>query len=138
MGRAHASQGWQGIPDPMEAMVEQWLIARGIAFTRDHPSRLDFYLPALDLYIEVKRFATPRIADQLGRVPREDVLVIQGIGGFEKLRRLFGDGGEICNQRPVPHLTKLARAFHEEWHPDKLKSWGAEIVAAVLSEPTPG
>lgn len=107
--RSHL-RGWGGRPDPMEAIVEAWLISRGVSFTRHHPSRLDFHLPTLGLFIECKRFHSPRIAEQLSRVPREDVLVIQGIGAFEKLRRLFGDGGDVCHQvpRPKPHVAEAA------------------------------
>jgi hypothetical protein len=70
---------WQGQPDPMEQVIERGLEAAGIPYRRtdDNPRRLDFYLPTLDIYIEVKRFHTPRIADQMSRVP--DIIVIQGM-----------------------------------------------------------
>lgn len=92
----------------MEALVEQWLIKRGIPHTRNHPSRLDFYLPGLDLFIECKRFYTARIEGQLHRVPREDVIVIQGIGCLQKLELLFGTGGAACRQVPkLPNWIDL-------------------------------
>jgi hypothetical protein len=83
-------QGYGGKPDPLEDQVRQILETFGVRFTRDHPSRLDFYLSDHDLLIEVKRFYTHRIADQLARVPRSDVIVIQGIGALPKLLRALG------------------------------------------------
>lgn len=70
---------WQGIPDPMEAVIERGLETAGIEYRRAdaNPRHLDFYLPGLDLYIEVKRFHTPRVAEQMARVP--DIIVIQGM-----------------------------------------------------------
>ena len=66
--------------DPMERLIEAALIEAGIAFCgEDHPAnlaRLDFYLPALDLYIEVKRLHSPRIGEQTKRAT--NVIVAQG------------------------------------------------------------
>lgn len=95
-------QGWEGAPDPMEAIVERWLVARGISFTRDHPSCLDFYLPGLQLFIECKRFYTPRVNTQLERVRGNNVIVVQGIDAWEKLTLLLGNGGAACANRPRP------------------------------------
>jgi hypothetical protein len=64
--------------DPMEAMIETALIAAGIDYQHSHanPVGLDFYLPTLDLHIEVKQFHTNRIAEQMSRAP--NVIVAQG------------------------------------------------------------
>ncbi len=63
--------------DPLEKQVEDALNAAGVRFRRDdHESGLDFYLPNVDLYVEVKRFHTARIADQMSRRP--NVIVLQG------------------------------------------------------------
>jgi len=83
--------------DPMEHLIEQALLDAGIAYaTEDNPlnaAKLDFYLPDLDLYIEVKRLHTPRIAEQTARV--ENVIVAQGsdaVTALEKrLRNTLGD-----------------------------------------------
>lgn len=107
-------QTWQGIPDPMEAQVEHWLMTRGIAFTRDHPSRLDFWLPGLNLFIECKRFSTPRLIEQLARVDGGDVLVLQGIGALGKLERLMGRGGDVCHQVPRERCWISAYLTHQE------------------------
>ncbi len=83
-----ASNGWQGKGDPMEEMVERWLLANGIAYRRadDMKTRLDFFLPDFDVYIEVKRYHTPRINKQLERAP--DVIIIQGKASMRFLEHL--------------------------------------------------
>jgi len=72
----------------MEEMVERWLIANGITYRRadDMETRLDFYLPDFNVYIECKRFHTERIKDQIERAP--DVIVIQGMGSIRFLEAL--------------------------------------------------
>lgn len=66
--------------DPMEAIIAQALTAAGLGYTRDmgggNPSGLDFKLTGNGVEIEVKRFHTSRIADQMARA--ENVIAIQG------------------------------------------------------------
>jgi hypothetical protein len=62
--------------DPIEAIVEDALRDADISYTQTHPTRLDFHLPDHDLFIEVKQFHSPRIADQMSRAP--NVIAIQG------------------------------------------------------------
>jgi transcriptional regulator with XRE-family HTH domain len=66
--------------DPMERLIEQALIYAGIDFETDqdgvNPTRLDFYLPAFDVNIEVKRFYTARTSEQMARA--QNVIVAQG------------------------------------------------------------
>jgi hypothetical protein len=66
--------------DPLERMLAEALTAAGIRFVTDagggNPSRLDFRLPDHDIEIEVKRFHSPRIADQMARA--ENVIALQG------------------------------------------------------------
>jgi transcriptional regulator with XRE-family HTH domain len=66
--------------DPMERIIEQALIDAGIAFRTDQDggteTALDFYLPAYDVSIEVKRFYTARTGEQMARAP--NVIVAQG------------------------------------------------------------
>ena len=68
------------LSDPMEEIVRRALVAAGIRFHTDqgggNPSGLDFVLPDLGIEIEVKRFHSPRIADQMARA--ENVVAIQG------------------------------------------------------------
>ena len=70
--------------DPMEAIVAQALTAAGVGFPRglggENPSGLDFRLSD-GVEIEVKRFHTPRIADQMARA--ENVIAIQGKAAVE-------------------------------------------------------
>ena len=72
------------IPDPLEAAVEDALVFCGVPFNRDdHDSGLDFHLPRTGIYIEVKAFHTPRIADQMSRRP--NVIAVQGMQAVRAL-----------------------------------------------------
>lgn len=66
--------------DPMEREIEAALIDAGIAFTTDdggqNETRLDFHLTDYDVAIEVKRFYSPRISEQMARAP--NVIAAQG------------------------------------------------------------
>ena len=65
--------------DPMERMIASSLKQAGIAFISEvqdgNPSGLDFRL-GNGIEIEVKRFHSPRIADQMSRA--DNVIAIQG------------------------------------------------------------
>lgn len=65
--------------DPMEKLIADALDSVGASYTTDlgggNPSGLDFRL-ASGVEIEVKRFHSPRIADQTSRA--ENVIVAQG------------------------------------------------------------
>ncbi len=50
---------------PMERQCADMLRELGIQFVDDRKTNLDFYLPLFDLYIEVKQFHSPRIAEQM-------------------------------------------------------------------------
>ncbi len=64
----------------MEREIEAALIDAGIAFTTDdggqNETRLDFHLTDYDVAIEVKRFYSPRISEQMARAP--NVIAAQG------------------------------------------------------------
>lgn len=84
--------------DPMEQRIERALIDAGIAYETDaggaNPSGLDFNLPQLGIEIEVKRFHSPRIAEQMARAP--NVIVAQGEAAVDFLARAIaklGSGG---------------------------------------------
>ena len=72
------------ISDPLEQRLADALEAAGIQYTAGPPKgtppgsplHLDFHLPALDLYIEVKRFHADRIARQMALAP--NVIAVQG------------------------------------------------------------
>lgn len=70
--------------DPLEQEMAALLDEAGISYIRpdrvsSEPTNLDFYIPALSLYIEVKAAHTPRIADQLALVPADrSALVLVG------------------------------------------------------------
>jgi len=75
----------------MEDRTERWLIAAGIRYRRDdqttNGTQLDFYLPDFDIYIEVKRFHTNRIAEQMSR--GKNVIAIQGMDSLLLLEHLL-------------------------------------------------
>ena len=81
--------GWQGKGDPLEEMVERWLTHNGIRYRRADAmkTRLDFFLPDFNVYIECKRFHTPRINDQIERAP--DVIIVQGMASMRFLESLL-------------------------------------------------
>ena len=67
--------------DPVEEIVEIALNDAGIGYVRAERMRdmpnLDFYLPDHGIYIECKRFSTPRTAEQIEDV--NNVILLQGL-----------------------------------------------------------
>ena len=94
--------------DPMERMVERALIDAGIAYVTDrdgrNESRLDFRLIDYDVEIEVKRFHSPRIADQMARA--DNVIAIQGEPAIrffcDVLRGTAGAAQMLSAEAPLP------------------------------------
>lgn len=78
--------------DPMESIVAQALKKVGVDFTTDqgghNPSGLDFKLSD-GVEIEVKRFHSPRIAEQMSRA--ENVIALQGKRAVEHYAALHQD-----------------------------------------------
>lgn len=66
--------------DPLEKAIEIALIEAGIRYHTETDAKngknLDFFLPDLDIYLEVKSGHTDRIAEQMSRHP--NVIAIQG------------------------------------------------------------
>jgi len=65
--------------DPLEEALADALRSAGVRFVREGhgiPVALDFYLPDFDLYLEVKRFHSDRIARQMSLA--DNVIAIQG------------------------------------------------------------
>lgn len=86
--------------DPMEWLIASALSAAGIRFLVDgraDTKSLDFLLPDLNLYIEVKQFHSPRIAAQTARV--DNVIVAQGRAAVEFLAALIRRG-ELSSHAP--------------------------------------
>ena len=74
-------RGVKHITCPMERRVNDALEQAGVMFVHESQDNkatngLDFYLPHLNLYIEVKQFHTDRIAEQMSRV--DNVIAVQG------------------------------------------------------------
>lgn len=94
--------------DPMEKIIALALMDAGQKFKRDHggenPSGLDFLLES-GIEIEVKRFHTPRISEQMSRA--ENVIAAQGIDAVSYLATLIRADGLLrsilhCLNRPNP------------------------------------
>ena len=79
--------------DPMEMLIERALISRGLWYKTDHgggnEAGLDFYLPGLDVHIEVKQFHSERSNEQLSRAP--NVILAQGEGAVNFLAHLIAN-----------------------------------------------
>lgn len=78
--------------DPMEKIIREALSDADIRFVCDgegETKKLDFYLPDDDLYIEVKRFHSDRIGEQMSRA--ENVIAIQGMKAAEFFARAFAE-----------------------------------------------
>lgn len=76
--------------DPMERIIEAALIDARISYLIDGDGgqyRLDFYLPELDVHIEVKRFHSERIGRQMAQF--ENVIVAQGRVAVEALAAMI-------------------------------------------------
>lgn len=80
---------------PLEGQIAALLDRAGLPYIRpetnkDDPTTLDFFVPSLGLYIEVKQWHSDRIAAQLARVPAAaDALVLVGRHSVERLLALF-------------------------------------------------
>lgn len=95
-------------PDPVETEMEMLLSRYGIAYTRpdkdpSSPITLDLYLPAFNLFIEVKQFHTDRIASQLRKVPQHVTAIVlvgpNSIDDFARLVESMRPGGERRQSR---------------------------------------
>lgn len=68
------------ITDPVELLLAEQLSNLGIPFVHESQrpgQRLDFYLPDQNIFIECKRFHTPRTNDQI--MDLTNVVLIQGM-----------------------------------------------------------
>lgn len=96
--------------DPMEAMIRSALKRAGHDALEgdDNQAHLDFFVPGVDVYIEVKQFHSDRVADQMSRV--ENVIVAQGRGAVRWLAELIGSnatapqGGEAQTAQPTERV----------------------------------
>lgn len=81
------------VTDPMERIIADALDDAGISYTTDiggaNPSNLDFRL-ANGIEIEVKRFHTPRIAEQMARA--DNVIAVQGEDAIRWVARIIRAG----------------------------------------------
>ncbi len=76
--------GGTRVRDPMEARVAAALTEAGVEYVTEEDPRakgLDFYLPTRDLHIEVKRFHSARVAEQVARAT--NVIVLQGLAAVD-------------------------------------------------------
>lgn len=74
---------------PAEAAVREALLLKGFNFVTEadpRAKRLDFYLVDFDLHIEVKRFHSDRIAEQMARA--DNVIAVQGLQAARLFARM--------------------------------------------------
>lgn len=95
---------WHTVSDPMERAIAKALDEACLPYTMDgergHPEgNLDFWVPALDCFIEVKQFHTDRIADQMSRQP--NIIAVQGENAVHAFCRLLA----LVN-RPPPEPSE--------------------------------
>lgn len=75
--------------DPMEKLIRDALIDIGEPFIEENKNlaNLDFYLPRINVYIEVKQFHSKRISNQMERA--SNVIVAQGKEAVEALASMI-------------------------------------------------
>lgn len=75
--------------DPMEKLIRDALIDIGEPFVEENKNlaNLDFYLPRINVYIEVKQFHSKRISNQMERA--SNVIVAQGKEAVEALASMI-------------------------------------------------
>lgn len=78
------------ISDPLERTVAAALDTAKISY-RHSTDGLDFYLPERDLYIEVKRMHSKRIAAQMAQA--DNVIAVQGVGSVTFMADLIRRAG---------------------------------------------
>jgi hypothetical protein len=78
------------ITDPVEKVIADALDTAGYIYIvgTEHKA-LDFYLPDFDIWIECKRFHSPRIDDQLSRRP--NIILIQGMEAALAFNAMLND-----------------------------------------------
>lgn len=86
--------------DPMERLIAEALDYAGIRYETDcgGAAPLDFHLVDIGLHIEVKRFHSPRIAEQMARV--ENVIAVQGERAVRELAAMI----TLMRQLPSPPI----------------------------------
>jgi hypothetical protein len=93
------------LTDPMERLIASALDKAGVAYKTDmgggNPAGLDFYLPWIDVHIEVKQFHSPRISEQMSRA--DNVIVAQGAVAVRLLAQMIAAGslGDGASSRPL-------------------------------------
>lgn len=90
--------------DPMEQLISDGLCAGAFRFTHESEKgspnlALDFHLTDFGIHIEVKRFHSPRIADQMSRAP--NVIAAQGEDAVRLLASLLAN----ARYRNRPHAA---------------------------------
>lgn len=116
--------------DPMEAIIAQALNKAGVGYSRDlgggNPTGLDFGLEN-GVQIEVKRFHTDRIAQQMARA--DNVIAVQGEGAVNYFGSLFEH-----NARPEAKLAKARVALETIAKPQAKNFVAYDIAAKALKE----
>lgn len=76
------------VTDPVEKVIADALDEMGAAYDAPCPETdLDFYVSSFGIWIECKRFHTPRTTEQMSRV--KNIIVIQGMKAAEVFAALI-------------------------------------------------
>jgi hypothetical protein len=86
---AEEGKGLVAINDPMEKLIASALHIAGVEYEHERAG-LDFFLPSFGLYIEVKRFHSDRIADQMARA--DNIIAVQGEAAVKFLANAIAEG----------------------------------------------
>lgn len=118
--------------DPMEAIIAEALDEAKIAYVTDfggnNPSGLDFSIPELGIEIEVKRFHSPRIAEQMSRA--DNVIALQGEQAVRLFASMLRDSARVDEKPPVPEVVRVALQQAEEALDVLRRGHGAEVSGA--------
>ena len=126
--------------DPVEQIIADALDAVGIEYRRGFGG-LDFYLAASGVWIECKRFYSPRIAEQMARQPR--VIAVQSIEAAQLLARWVNrDEDARAAERQACAATAEEFPAHTHGNLATAPAFAAEqaaeeIAAAIRARGTP-
>lgn len=79
--------------DPCEFLIRNALAIAGYDFQENvkvDDRQIDFYIPDLDLYIEVKQYHSDRISSQMSKV--QNIIAVQGLAACQQFAEILKKG----------------------------------------------
>jgi hypothetical protein len=120
--------------DPIEQIMADALAAAGIRFIHDSDDKkatkaLDFLLPDLGIFIEVKQFHSDRIAEQMSRA--ENVIAIQGRRAAEAFAEILAaaQAGAVRDA-----AIEAARAYRTAESDDTPRMWRGKALQDLAND----